>query len=123
MAKLQIYDPKHCCSSGACNSPVINHQKELNDYLLEAKEKGCRVDHYNLTDNPDKFALNGTVARILQKEGFASLPMVFVDGELISKSEYPNLKDLSEKINLDSIQRDFKPASCCGGGCCGGGGH
>lgn len=123
MSKLQIYDPAHCCGSGTCNSPVTRDQIKLNNYLMIAKSKGCRVDRFNLTDNPDKFALNGTVAKILQKEGFTSLPMVFVDNELVSKGEYPNLNDLSNKLDFTSAAHNFKPASCCGGGCCSGGGH
>lgn len=90
MTSVQVYDPAMCCSTGVCGPDVDPALAAVAGFLHQLKERGVRVDRYNLAQQPIAFAQNSQVKDLLQKEGIAVLPLVFVDGELAFKGAYPD---------------------------------
>ncbi|MBN8709404.1 MAG: hypothetical protein BGO12_04215 [Verrucomicrobia bacterium 61-8] len=90
MTSVQVYDPAMCCSTGVCGPDVDPVLAAVAGFLHQLKERGVRVDRYNLAQQPIAFAQNSRVKDLLQKEGIGVLPLVFVDGELVFKGAYPD---------------------------------
>lgn len=90
MKSLQVYDPAMCCSTGVCGPDVDPMLAAVAGLLHQLKERGVRVDRYNLAQQPIAFAQNAQVKDLLQQEGISVLPLVFVDGEIAFKGAYPD---------------------------------
>ncbi len=90
--KIEIYDPAMCCSTGVCGPSVdpelVRIQEALRQIQKQAPE--VTVERYGLTNDPQAFVANATVAELLKSEGPECLPLVFFDGKVISKGRYPD---------------------------------
>ena len=95
MSKLQVYDPAMCCSTGVCGrsvDPVLPRFSADLDWL---KSKGVDVERYNLAQDVAAFAANSTVKQALNSQGTKCLPMILVDGKVVSQSDYPTREQLA----------------------------
>ena len=123
--KIEIFDPAMCCSTGVCGPSVdpelVRIQEALRQIQKQAPE--VQVSRYGLSTDPQAFVTNTNVAELLKNEGPECLPMVFVDGDLVSKGSYPSNSQLQAILKRDGINVNFgenqKTACCCGPkGCC-----
>ena len=57
--------------------------------LAQLATQGVAVTRYNLGKQPMAFAENPSVKALLDREGPAALPLVFLDGEIRFKGRYP----------------------------------
>lgn len=107
MKSLKIYDPAMCCSTGVCGTDVDPKLVSLANFLSSLDKSMFDVQRYELSSAPQAYVENKEVARILNEEGVASLPMFFVDDELVFKGEYPTIPALSSKLGLASFVAKF----------------
>ncbi len=121
MSRVQIYDKPMCCSTGVCGpevDPVLPRFAADLDWL---KGQGHEVERYNLAQQPQDFANNAVVQQMLTAEGVDCLPLVMVDGSIVSRSEYPSREHLALWTGT-KLQPTLPIASdegCCGDtGCC-----
>lgn len=114
---IEIYDPAMCCSSGVCGTNVDPALVKLLDDIQWLRDGGVKVRRYNLAQNPDSFAKNETVTGELQKDPNC-LPLVVVDGEIVSRGSYPDRSQLAELTGLE-LPPEGTGGCCCSGGCCG----
>jgi hypothetical protein len=89
MKTIQIFDPAMCCSTGVCGPDVDPELVRMAGFLKELADAGVKVERHNLSQQPIAFAQHAEVKALLQGEGIEVLPLVFVDGELVLKGEYP----------------------------------
>lgn len=112
MKTIQVYDKPMCCSTGICGpsvDPVLPRFAADLDWL---KGQGHRVERYNLSQQPQAFIQNATVHQLLATEGTNCLPLILVDGQVVSRRDYPSRELLSlwTQSTLPVVATD-----CCGG--------
>jgi hypothetical protein len=95
MPKIEIYDPPMCCPTGVCGPNVDPKLVQFAADLEWLKGKGVEVVRYNLAQQPDKFAICKTVTDAMTLAGDLCLPMILVNGQIVSRNNYPNRNDLA----------------------------
>ena len=114
MKSLKIYDPAMCCSTGVCGSDVDTELVQLAGFLKSLDACAVKVERYNLSQDPAAYT-TGTIAETLKEKGTEALPLVLLDGEVISSGAYPDLKKLSGLLGATEISMDVPDCSgCCG---------
>ncbi len=88
MKSIQVYDPPMCCPTGLCGNDIDPALVSFAALLAELIRKGVKVERYNLGQQPMAFVQNPAVKALLDQEGLAALPLIFVDGEVHLKGRY-----------------------------------
>lgn len=122
MKKLEIYEPAMCCSTGVCGVDVDPTLVQFAADLQWLAEQGVEVARYNLSQQPQAFASNPAVVQEMHA-GMDRLPIVALDGRVISTGVYLSRTQLTHKLGLTAPSVSIpvvSEASCCkpGGGCC-----
>jgi len=129
MAKIEIYDKPMCCSTGVCGpqvDPVLPRFAADLDWL---NTQGHQVERFNLAQQPAAFAENEEVKKMLAAESVECLPLILVDGHVVSKAAYPVRQQLSNLANSrgensstvgkSALPVADQPGECCGdSNCC-----
>ncbi len=117
MTKLAVYDPPLCCSSGVCGpavDPVLPRVAADLDWL---KRQGVEVERDNLAQQPQAFASNPSIREALREHGNDCLPLVLVNGEIVSRGTYLDRRGLANLAGLDvTVEPETvkaKGPSCC----------
>jgi len=90
MKLIQVYDPPLCCSTGVCGPDVDPVLPRFAGLLAQLGAAGVTVERYNLAQQPLPFVQNPAVKALLDTEGTAALPAIFIDGTLALKGAYPD---------------------------------
>lgn len=122
MKSVQVYDKPMCCSTGVCGPDVDPLLPKFAADLDWLKNQGHNVERYNLAQQPQAFIENKTIHNLLSTAGTDCLPVVVVDGEIVSQTVYPSREDLAAWV-AGSPAKQLLPVSnaggCCGtSGCC-----
>jgi hypothetical protein len=120
MKQLEVFDPAMCCSTGVCGVEVDPVLAQFAADLKWAGEKGVAVARHNLGQEPQAFAANPAVVKEMEA-GIDRLPILVVDGRIISTGMYPSRAQLAQKLGLvlDDAPAPAKSGGCCGPkGCC-----
>lgn len=99
MASIKIYDKPMCCSTGVCGpqvDPVLPRFAADLDWLMT---QGHQVERYNLAQQPAAFVENELVKKMLATESVDCLPLILIDGQVVSKTDYPNREQLTTLVN------------------------
>ena len=99
MKSVQVYDKPMCCSTGVCGpdvDPVLPKFAADLDWL---KNQGHHVERFNLAQQPQAFIENKAINGLLSTAGTDCLPVVVVDGEIVSQSVYPSREDLASWVD------------------------
>ena len=118
MAKIEVFDPPMCCSTGVCGPSVNPALPRLAADLEWLRSLGIQVERYGLAQQPAAFRDNATVRETLAQEGVECLPLFRVDNVTVSKGVYPTRMQLAEWVGLTAA-----PAAQAGSCCCRGGGQ
>ncbi len=87
--KVQVYDPAMCCSTGVCGPSVDPKLAQFAADLDWLANQGADVERYNLAQQPEAFAANEQVKRAVQYDEPDCLPLILVNGVIVSKGTYP----------------------------------
>ena len=101
LKKVQVFDPPMCCSTGVCGPNVDPVLPRFAADLEWLKGRGVDIDRYNLAQQPAAFAGNEAVRSEITERGVECLPIVLVDGRVMSRGEYPTRQQLAEWSGLD----------------------
>ena len=101
MSNIEIYDPPMCCPTGVCGPNVDSKLVQFAADLEWLKGKGVKVERYNLAQQPDKFANCKTVTDAMAFAGDLCLPLILVNGEIVSRNIYPERADLAMLAGVD----------------------
>ncbi len=95
MAKVQVFDPPMCCSSGVCGREVDPALVRFAADLEWLTENGVEVERFNLSQEPAAFVGNPVVAQAIRgKED--GLPLLLVDGKIVAQGSYPAREVLAD---------------------------
>ena len=95
MSKLQVFDPAMCCSTGVCGPGVDPALPRFSADLEWLKSKGLDVERYNLAQEIAPFTSNPVVKAALNSQGTKCLPLVLLDGSIVSEGVYPTREQLA----------------------------
>jgi arsenite methyltransferase len=118
MKSVQVYDKPMCCSTGVCGpdvDPVLPKFAADLDWL---KNQGHSVERYNLAQQPQAFIENKVIHHLLSTAGTDCLPVVVVDGEVVSQTVYPSREVLAGWV-AGAPSKQVLPVAKPSGGCCG----
>ncbi|MCA9194000.1 MAG: arsenite efflux transporter metallochaperone ArsD [Planctomycetales bacterium] len=122
MSHVQIFDRAMCCSTGVCSPQVDPVLPTFAADLEWLKEKGHQVERFNLAHDAARFSENPTVGQLLATEGIECLPLVLVDGQIVSRNGYPVRENLALWTNTQLNSKGALPVvgggRCADSGCC-----
>lgn len=118
MKAIQVFDKPMCCSTGVCGPQVDPVLPKFAADLQWLRSKGHRVERFNLAQEPAAFMENAAVQRLLSSDGVDCLPLIVVDGEVVSRGQYPSRETLTALTEGGSAQ--LLPIVQANSGCCGG---
>jgi hypothetical protein len=139
---FQVFDPPMCCSTGICGPKVDPALTRFAADLGWLKSRGVVVQRFNLAREPDAFADTPAIQQMLGEVGPKCLPLILVDGRVLSQGVYPSREELAALAGIvaqqpantsrvsssfvhltDPNHRSARPkeggGSCRGSGCCG----
>ena len=88
------------------------------------KKAGHTVERYNLSQQPQAFIQNAEIHSLLSTEGTDVLPVVMVDGKVVSRGIYPSREMLDmwtgDPAASQPVALPIAGQDCCSGqtGCC-----
>lgn len=103
-ASLTVYDPAMCCSTGVCGPDIDNKLVDFSNDVKWLKSQGVKVQRYNLGQEPEAFKSNPEVISRLRNKGSDILPILTIDGSIISKGEYPSRDQLTKWLEIKTDQ-------------------
>ena len=127
MSEMLVFDPPQCCSTGVCGPSVDPKLSRLAGDLDWLKQQGVPVTRYNLAQQPRAFIDHVAVKELLDGEGEDALPIFLLDGQVVSKGQYPVREALAHWAGIEAapVEAAAESAGCCGGdrkadssGCC-----
>lgn len=107
MKKLEVFDPAMCCSTGVCGVDVDPVLAQFAADLKWLEGHGVTVERHNLGQEPAAFAANPAVVREMEA-GIDRLPILAVDGHIVSAGLYPSRPQLAQKLGI-TLSADEKP--------------
>jgi hypothetical protein len=93
-----------CCPTGVCGPSVDPALVEIARDLGWLMGRGVTVERYNLAQEPKAFVENPEVLAALNAEDAAALPIVFVDGAIVSRKSYPTREALAGLLGLEASE-------------------
>ncbi len=123
MKTIQIYDKPMCCSTGVCGPQVDPVLPRFAADLDNLKTAGHTVERFNLAQQPDAFIKNPEIHSLLSTKGTDVLPVVIVNGIVVSRGIYPSREMLDMWTGGVAAKATALPIAdqgCCSGttGCC-----
>ena len=101
MSKLQVFDPAMCCSTGVCGPSVDPALPRFAADLEWLKSKGLQVERYNLAQEVAAFTSNPIVKVALNSRGSKCLPLLLLDGTIVSEGAYPTREELATLAHVE----------------------
>lgn len=118
MKNVQVFDKPMCCSTGVCGPDVDPVLPKFAADLDWIKEQGHQVERFNLAQQPQAFIENKVIHQLLSTAGTDCLPVVLVDGEIVSQATYPTREDFAGWVE-GATPKPLLPVAKSGGDCCG----
>ena len=117
MKNVQVFAPPMCCSTGVCGPSVDPVLVRFAADLHWLANQRIAVDRYNLAQQPQAFAASEVVKTALQQHGNECLPLILLNGAVISKGCYPTRDELARLTGVEPEPHGAKlPAintRCC----------
>ncbi len=95
MATLQVFDKPMCCSTGVCGRKVDPVLPRFAADLAWLKDQGVSVGRYYLAQQPQAFVPPEDVKDAIREGHEHALPLVRVDGRIVSRGAYPSREQLA----------------------------
>ena len=122
MPKLEIFDPPLCCPTGICGPSVDPALLKFAGALAWLRRQGVVIERRNLAQEPEAFAANDTVKRLLDERGDGVLPLTLLDGRVVATGVYPTKEELAAAtgVAIRTLPVAAKTGETGGGGasCC-----
>ena len=100
-----MYDPPTLiCTCGTCdpNPKLVRFADDL-DWL---RQQGVEVERYSLSSHPSAFVQQEVVKDALRTEGNNCLPLIVVNGSIVSRCTYPSRNELMEFVGVGREMQD-----------------
>ena len=107
--KLEVFDPSMCCSTGVCGADIDPVLPRFAADLEWLKTQGVKVERYNLAQQAGAFVANESVKSALHEQGNNCLPLILVDGQIISRATYPDRAALAGYAGVNVAAEPTEP--------------
>lgn len=97
---VEVFDPPMCCSSGVCGPNVDKKLVKFNVNLAWLSSQGIEVQRYNPTQQYEAFVGNAAVVKALNDNRESCLPLILVNGEVVSRGGYPDRAELAAIVGI-----------------------
>src|ERR1017187_1281001 len=104
MTKVQVFDPPMCCSTGVCGPSVDPALARFSSDLHWLANQKIAVERYNLAQQPQAFAASEVVRAALGQHGNECLPLILLNGAVVSKGCYPTRNELARLTGVEPEQ-------------------
>lgn len=112
MKRVEVFDPAMCCSTGVCGPTVDPALVRFAADLTWLAAQDVAVERYNLAQQPQAFAANETVKAELTKHGNDCLPLILVDGSVVSRGKHAGRDELAAWAGIEAAAaKDEQAAS------------
>lgn len=101
MNKVAVFDPPLCCSTGVCGPNVDPVLARFAADLHWLANQRIAVERYNLAHQPQAFAAREVVMTALKQHGNECLPLILLNGAIISKGCYPARDELARLTGVE----------------------
>ncbi len=111
-----------CCSTGLCGSDPDPVLVQFAADLKSVAALGTEVSRFNLATNPDAFVNHPLVYQTITTEGMDVLPLLLVDGLIVSRGCHPSLVEMAHLLQFGPSGRASgreTPAQVTSETCCG----
>ena len=99
---VEVFDPPMCCSSGVCGPKVDKRRVQFSAALAWLRTQGIQVERYNPTQQYDAFVNDAAVVNTINTLGTECLPLIVVDGEIVSRGGYPSKEELAVMTGIEN---------------------
>lgn len=106
MKKVEVFDPPMCCSTGVCGPNVDPTLVRFAADLHWLANQRVAVERYNLAQQPQAFAASEVVKAALRQFGNECLPLILLNGAVVSKGTYPTRDELARLTGVEPDQSD-----------------
>ena len=104
MNKVEVFDPPMCCSTGVCGPSVDPALARFSADLHWLATQRIIVERYNLAQQPQAFAASEVARTALRQDGNTCLPLILLNGAVISKGCYPSRDELARLTGVEPEQ-------------------
>jgi arsenite methyltransferase len=119
MKSVEVFDRPLCCSTGVCGPSVDPALIHFAADLAWLKERGVDVHRYNLAHEPGAFTRHLDVREALQAGQVSSLPLIRIDGAIVSQGTYPSREQLAAWCGVEGGSAPIQVRkSCCSHSSC-----
>ncbi len=122
MTVVQVFDKPMCCSTGVCGPQVDPALPKFAADLEWLRSQGHTVERFNLAQQPEAFIGQKDVHQLVTAQGADCLPLVLIDGCIVSKRDYPSRATLAGWVEsgcpTDKLPVVGRERGCCGGSDC-----
>ncbi len=115
---MDVFDPAMCCSTGVCGPAPDPFLPRFAADLEWLSSQGIEVRRHNLSQEPAAFAENESVKAALTLEGTDCLPMILVNGAVVSKGKYPVRYTLARWAGINTVLPAQELPVVSNTGCC-----
>ena len=119
MKTIQIYDRPMCCSTGVCGPEVDPVLPRFAADLDSLKKAGHTVERFNLAQQPQAFIQNTEIHGLISTQGTDVLPVVIVDGHVVSRGIYPS-REMLQMWTGGAVAASLSALPIVDQGCCSG---
>jgi glutaredoxin len=97
---LIIYEGAMCCSTGVCGPEPDKELIEFNETLKKIKAEFADIDitRASISFDAKMFLENKEIFQLVKEEGQKVLPVICINGKIISKQKYLKLNELREEL-------------------------
>jgi hypothetical protein len=99
---VEVFERPMCCSSGACGPMVDKRLVQFIATLEWLRAQGVQVERYNPSQQYEAFVGNATVVDTINTHGTECLPLILVDGEIVSYGSYPSQEELAVMASVQN---------------------
>ena len=104
MNKVEVFDPPMCCSTGVCGPSVDPALARFSSDLHWLANQRIAVERYNLAQQPQAFAASEVVKTVLKQYGNECLPLILLNGAVVSKGCYRTRDELARLTGVEPEQ-------------------
>ena len=101
MNRVEVFDPPMCCSTGVCGPAVDPALVRFAADLHWLANQRIAVQRFNLAQEPQAFAVTEAVRAALQQEGNRCLPLILLNGAVVSRGHYPTRNELAQLVGVE----------------------
>ena|ERR1022692_640048 len=102
MKRVEVFDPPMCCSTGACGPTIDPALVRFAADLHWLANQRIAIERYNLAQQPQAFAASGVVKTALKEHGNDCLPLILLDGSIVSQGRYPTRDELAQLVGVEA---------------------